>query len=242
MTEGEQSLTSGAVNASAAYSYPEDLARFVRARWTDVSAEPVALDVLPGAASLEEFFSVCYHASMLREEEHPVTFRAILAPPSMFPVDGRPPEGVERLDFAHSLPFDPDGLRRLSVAADPTRMLIGVRAETRGPRIWGLINTGTRWLRDIQGGRRAGGSLPPVPVVHVDAPAAIYAYKGNELLGKLRGGKISGARVDLFESDWLPSEFAGFRAELMQRHDFARRRAAEFGGERWATLDETLPR
>jgi len=81
-----------------------------------------------------------------------------------------------------------------------------------------------------------------VPVVHVDAPAAIYAYKGNEFLGKLRGGKISGARVDLFESKWLPSEFAGFRAELMQRHAAARGRATEFGGERWATLDATLPR
>jgi hypothetical protein len=179
---------------------------------------------------------------MLREEERPVVFRAILAEPGLFDPQGRPPEDLQRLAFPRSLTFDPREIRRLSVAADPQRTLIGVRRDgERGLRIWGLINSGTRWLRDVQGGRRAGAPLPPAPVVHVDAPGSIEAYKGHELVGKLQGGRLSGARMDLFESEWLPGQFSGFLEELVQRHKAARNRALERSGERWAPLDPTLP-
>jgi hypothetical protein len=108
-------------------------------------------------------------------------------------------------------------------------------------RIWGLINSGTRWLRDVYGGRRAGAPLPSAPVVHVNAPGSIEAYKGHELLGKLQGGRLSGARVDLFESEWLPEQFSRFLGELTERHEVARNRARELSGERWAPLEPTLP-
>jgi hypothetical protein len=203
---------------AAGYSYPGDLARFVRDRWRDVPELPGGVDPLPDAAALEGFFAACYQASMLREEERPVTFRAILAEPALFAPEGRPPEGLQRLAFPRSLPFDPRELRRLSVAADPQRTLIGVwRDGEGGLRIWGLINSGTRWLRDVQGGRRAGAPLPPTPVVHVNAPASIEAYKGHELVGKLQGGKLSGSRVDPFESEWLPGQFSRFLEELTER-------------------------
>jgi hypothetical protein len=178
---------------------------------------------LPDVAALESFFAACYQASMLREEERPVVFRAILAEPALFDPEGRPPEGLQRLAFPRSLPFDERELRRLSVVADPQRTLIGVRRDEEGGlRIWGLINSGTRWLRDVQGGRRAGAPLPPTPVVHVNAPASIEAYKGHELVGKLQGGKLSGSRVDPFESEWLPGQFSGFLEELAERHEAAR--------------------
>jgi hypothetical protein len=52
---------------------------------------PGGVDPLPGAAVLEGFFAACYQASMLREEERQVTFRAILAEPALFaPRGGRP--------------------------------------------------------------------------------------------------------------------------------------------------------
>jgi hypothetical protein len=118
------------------------------------------------------------------------------------------------------IPFDPRELRRLSVAADPQRTLIGVRRDGEvGLRIWGLINSGTRWLRDVQGGRRAGAPLPPAPVVHVSAPGSIEAYKGHELVGKLQGGRLSGSRLDPFESEWLPDQFSRLLEELVERHE-----------------------
>ena len=152
------------------------------------------------------------------------------------------PGGLQRLKFPRSLPFDPRELRRLSVAADPQRTLIGVRQDGEGGlRIWGLVNSGTRWLRDIQGGRQAGAPLPPAPVVHVDAPGSIEAYKGHKLVGKLQGGRLSGSRVDPFESEWLPGQFSGFLEELAQRHEAARNRVRELSGEVWAPLESTLP-
>jgi hypothetical protein len=242
MLEGKSS-PAGSGHAAPGYSYPEDLARFVRDRWRDVPQTPGGgVDPSPDAAALEGFFAACYQASMLREEERPVVFRAILAEPALFDPEGRPPEGLQRLEFPRSLPFDPRELRRLSVAADPQRTLIGVwRDGEGGLRIWGLINSGTRWLRDVQGGRRAGAPLPPAPVVHVNAPGSIEAYRGHELVGKLQGGKLSGSRVDLFESEWLPGQFSRFLEELTGRHEAARNRARELSGERWAPLEPSLP-
>ncbi len=238
----ENPTPAGFGHAAAGYSYPGDLARFVRDRWRDVPERPGGVDTLPDASALERFFSACYQASMLREEERPVVFRAILAEPALFAPEGRPPEGLQRLAFARPLPFDPRELRRLSVAADPQRTLIGVRQDREGSlRIWGLVNSGTRWLRDIQGGRRAGAPLPPAPVVHIDAPGSIEAYKGHELVGKLQGGRLSGSRADPFESEWLPGQFSGFLEELVQRHEAARNHARELSGETWAPLEPSLP-
>ncbi len=227
--------------AAAGYSYPGDLARFVRDRWGEVPGPAGDLDPSPDQTALEGFFAVCYQASMLREEERPVVFRAILAGPDLFDPEGRPPEGLRRLEFPRSFPFDARELRRLSVAADPRRTLIGVRQDgDRNLRIWGLVNSGTRWLRDVRGGRRAGAPLPPVPVVRVDAPGSMEAYKGQELVGKLQEGKLSGSRMDLFESRWLPAQFSRLLEELVGRHEAARSGAREEAGERWAPLEPEL--
>jgi hypothetical protein len=140
MLEGKPT-PAGSGRASTGYRYPGDLARFVWDRWGNAPEFPGGVDPLPDGAALEGFFSACYQASMLREEERPVVFRAILAEPALFDPEGRPPEGLQRLDFPRSLPFDPRELRRLSVAADPQRTLIGVRQDVEGGlRIWGLIN------------------------------------------------------------------------------------------------------
>lgn len=228
---------------AADYAYPADLARFVRDRWRDVPEPPNGIDLLPDAGTLEGFFSVCYHASLLREEERPVIFRAILAAPTLFASEGRPPDGLQRLEFSSSLPFGSRELRQLSVAADPRRTLIGVGREgDRALRIWGVINSGTRWLRDIQGGRQAAVPLPPAPVIHVDSPGSLEAYKGYELIGKLQGGRLSGVRADPFGSAWLPGQFSGLMEELMKRHEAARTRAGELSGESWARLEPTLAR
>jgi hypothetical protein len=238
----EKPTPAGSGHAAPQYSYPEDLARFVRHRWRDVPEPPGGVDPVPEAAALEGLFTACYQASMLRDEERPVVFRAILAEPALFDPEGRPPEGLQRLGFPRSIPFDPRELRRLSVVADPQRTLIGVwRDGEGGLRIWGLINSGTRWLRDVQGGRRAGAPLPPVPVVHVNAPGSIEAYKGHELVGNLQGGRLSGLRLDPFESEWLPGQFSRLLGDLVERHEAARNRAHGLSGERWAPLEPTLP-
>src|SRR5215208_2361179 len=220
MLEGKPT-PAGSGHAAPGYSYPGDLARFLRDRWRDVSGSPGGVDPLPDATALEGFFAACYQASMLREEERPVVFRAILAEPALFDPEGRPPEGLQRLEFPHPLPFDPRELRRLSVAADPQRTLIGVRQYREGGlRIWGLINSGTRWLRDVKGGRRAGAPLPPAPVIHVNAPGSIEAYRGQRAVGQAQEGKVSGPPGERREPSHehpyidLKYQFADSRARL----------------------------
>jgi hypothetical protein len=233
------STPQGDGGSHAEYAYPADLARFVRERWRDIPASRGDDLGLPDDRTLEQFFSACYQASLLREEERPVTFRAILARPELFPAEGMPPESLQRLEFAESFPFDATELRRLSVAADTQRTLIGVHPNADGDlRIWGLVNSGTRWLRDIQGGRRAAPPLPAVPVVHASAPGSIAASKGQTLVAKLDTGRISPSRANPFLSQWLPELFADFREELMARHS----RARVASGGAWAPIEPNLPR
>lgn len=112
------------------HAYPDDLARFVREHWEDSSRDAEGAkderdDSLPVAPVLEALLSTCYQASLLREEERPVTFRLIFANPDFFPEEEGPPEGLHRLEFSEPRPFDERELRRLSPAADFERSLIG---------------------------------------------------------------------------------------------------------------------
>ncbi len=128
------------------------------------------------------------------------------------------------------------------MAADPQRTLIGVwRDGEGGLQIWGLINSGTRWLRDVHGGRRAGAPLPPVPVVEVEGPGRLQVRKGSVSVAELEGGRLSDSYTNVFASRWLPELFAPIRAELVELHEEARREAAA-AGEPWAPLDPDLAR
>jgi len=182
---------------------------------------------LPEASVLEGALSACYQASLLREEELPVIFRLALCGPEAVPAEGGPPNGLQRLEFPEPRPFDAQELRRLSPATDFPRSIVGAGHDgKRGLRIWGLVHTGPRWLRDRRGGRVTSAPLPPLPIVHVTGPGRLEVRKGSEIVGKLENGELSDASMDVFESEWLPAGFATARAELMELHWAARGRAS----------------
>lgn len=240
------------------WAYPGDLARFVAEHWQETPVDPGSLAAPgqtgfiggsgdpatppPDAAALEELLSACYQASMLREEERPVTFRAVLAEPGLFSPRGGPPEDHQRLEFPEPRSFSPRELRRLSVSAAYHRSLIGVKRDGDGLRIWGLVHTGTRWLRNVQGGRGVAAPLPPEPIVKVQGPGRLEVYRGQELVGRLEGGVLSGFRRDIFDSSWLPAMFRQYLEEIAGLHQHASDRAREASGERWAPLDRDLSR
>jgi hypothetical protein len=232
---------------SRKHAYPDDLASFVREHWEDSSrdeggAKDERDDSLPAAPVLEALLSTSYQASLLREEERSVTFRLILADPDLFPEEEGPPEGLHRLVFSEPRPFDERELRRLSPAADFERSLIGASSDGEGGiRIWGIVHSGPRWLRSVQGGREPSAPLPPMPVVEVEGPGRLQVRKGSVSVAELEGGRLSDSYTDVFASRWLPELFAPVRAELVELHEEARREAAA-AGEPWAPLDPDLPR
>jgi hypothetical protein len=221
-------------------AYPHHLASFVRERWDE--AVP-ASDPLPDPEVLETLVSACYQASLLREEERSVTFRLILCDPDRLPTGEGPPNGLHRLEFPESRPFDVQELRRLSPAANYYRSLIGVGWDKeQGLRIWGLVHSGPRWLRADQGGRDVPPSLPPVLIIRAFGPGRIAADCGSVVVGKLDAGELSDATMNVYDSRWLPNTYAGVRAELAAIHSQAREWAREKDGEVWAPLDNDITR
>ncbi|MGH3090082.1 MAG: putative sensor domain DACNV-containing protein [Rubrobacteraceae bacterium] len=213
-----------------AHSYPRDLADFVRGAWRDSRSAPD----LP---TLRRVFSVCYQASLMREEERPIIFRMILGGPELFPPNEGPPSGLHRLEFSRPRPFHEDETRRLSPAADFYRAMLGVSPGEDGKlRIWGMVYSGPRWVQRTQGGRSEAPPMPPAPVVHVTEPGTVEVYRGSEFLAKLDGGRLLGAQMDVFASKWMLDDFEEVVDEISALHIVARSRARE----PWAPLDADL--
>jgi hypothetical protein len=195
------------------HAYPTQLASFVRSRWGDEKG-------LPSERDLEVMLSTAYQASLLRDEDRPVTFRLVVAPPEIFPEDGGPPTGLHPLEFEAPRAFDEHELRRLSQAAKYYRALIGVSlADGDGLRIWGMVQTGPRWLPSARAGQIAAPKLPDgVLIVRVAAPGRVEVAKGSVTVAEMRGGVVTEPGADTFESRWLPARFADIREEIVALH------------------------
>lgn len=229
------------------HAYPRHLAAFVSERWAEVAPRRVRDGArgssghlaLPEEAVLLRFVSVCYQASLMREEERQVTFRVILINPEDLPEESGPPAGLHRLVFAEPRPFDEDELRRLSPAADYHRSLIGVKVDEDGQMsVWGIVQSGPRWILRTQGGRDLSPPLPGVPVLHVSGPGRVEFRRGSRYVAKLEGGELYGRPVDVFTSKWLIESFAPVRAEVAELHAKSRGESEES----WAPLDPDLTR
>ena len=89
----------------ALHKYHLDLADYIRRCWPideqEVGSATSATGVLPADPFFENLLSICYQASMLREEEHPVRLRLILAGPEQFSAQEFPPMGLHRQIFTH---------------------------------------------------------------------------------------------------------------------------------------------
>jgi hypothetical protein len=165
---------------------------------------------------------VTFHASLLREEDRPVRFRLFLGDPERLVGQLGPPTGLHRLRFEAPRAFNEHELRRLSQAAKYHRALVGVRRKGQQFEIWGIVQSGPRWLQSARGGR----DLPsPVPtdavVVRADGPGHIALVVGDVVLAELRGGHLSGGAINVFESRWLGERFSESRLELVREHEAA---------------------
>jgi hypothetical protein len=218
-----------------AHAYPPDLAARTEERWQGLPPGPA----LPPRAVLEEILSTAFQASLLRDEERPVTIRLLLAAPEELPVSGGPPGGLLRLAFDHPRRFTVDELRRLSPAARYHRALVGVCIGAEGEiEIWGIAQSGPRWLQSTEGGRAAAAPLPDLLVVRVTGPGRIFVARGSVTVAGLYGGRLSDGAMDVFESRWLPARFAPMRQEVTDLH----REAARAATHPWGRVDPDVSR
>jgi hypothetical protein len=175
------------------------------------------LDVLSDEA-LEDLVSTAYQASLLRDEERPVTFRLLLREPDALPPYGGPPTGFHPLRFDEPRPFDEEELRRLAPAAKLQRSLIGVRVHHGGLQIWGLVHSGPGWLRTQQGGRTVEHQSTDALVLTVSGPGRLHAALGDQGVGTIVGGRLVSKQIDVFESQWLRDAFRSVRGEIEALH------------------------
>jgi hypothetical protein len=224
------------------HAYPQELVSFLLARWDEPRAPAEdesggaqgPAEPLPERSMLEQLISVCYQASLMREEERPVNFRLIVREPEHFAEDEGPPDGLHRLIFTVPRPFNEFELQRLSPAADFYRSLIGVRIDpVEGPQMWGLVHSGSRWMQSFFGGRKSVAPLPPSLVIYVTGPGRIGVGRGAVMIASLNSGQINCPSLDIFTTAWLPESFADFRAELLALHEASRTRAKT----PWALLE-----
>lgn len=216
----------------SAHAYAYDLARTVEQRWGEAPG-------LPKPQLLEQLLSVCYQASLLRDEGRPVTFRIALADPDLFPASGGPPTGLHRLLFEVTRPFDEHELRRLTPAAGFHRWLVGVRLDERNElETWGLVHSGPRWLQEVRGGRRSRQAIPRVLMVAVMGPGRLIVSRGADTIAALTGGTLSDAASDVFAAPWLTPLFERLNLAANREHGLSLERA--FGPD--ASIDHAFGR
>jgi sensor domain DACNV-containing protein len=191
-------------------SYPNELAERVRETWP--------ADGYPLPKHLVTILDVAYHASFLRDEERPVTGRILVLPASELLLDTGPPASLLPLRFGTPRRFEEDELRRLSPAAPAHRALVAVDESGDELGIWGLVQSGPRWLQAAQGGRAKEPSMPPCLVVRIVRPGHLLIGCGNRVVAELRGGRLSDFTLDVFQSRWLPSVFREARAAMANEH------------------------
>jgi hypothetical protein len=207
------------------HAYVADLAEYTHARWRELdSADPGGCRIhrgrLPDLTVLEHMFSVVFQASLLRDEDRPVRFRLLLGEPEHLDASLGPPNGLHRLRFREPRPFDEQEIRRLSQAAKYHRALLGVRIADAGFEIWGLVQSGPRWLQSARGGRDLPSPFPKgAVVVRAEGPGHIAVAVGEVTLAELRAGRLSGGAINVFRSRWLRERFTAARTEFLREHE-----------------------
>jgi len=174
----------------------------------------------PGAPTREQLREICdtlYSASLLKEEGRAVRARVIIAPPDAFSSSEGPPDGVHAIPFTVTHALTANELKRLSPAASFFHSVVAIWPDAkRGIRIWGVLNTGPRWLNIVAGGRKPAGAEIHHPIIHVRDPGWLLFYQGYGLVAEWRGREFHGPRMDVFQSGLITDRFARHRRGLVE--------------------------
>lgn len=202
-----------------AHAYPDELTAFVIARLEELKPPSLAGLSLPDDEdTIRSVLSVAFQTSLLRDEDRPITFRLVVAPPEAFDAEGGPPDRPHRLCFDALRPFTVNELRKLAPAVKYQRSILAVYPVEGELRVWGILHTGPRWLHVVQGGRGYGPVLVSALVVMVSGPGDLLVGVDRIAVARLRAGELSVPMVDVLTSSWLPAMFASIRNEVAEEY------------------------
>jgi len=205
--------------------YPSEIADLIQEKWDSFPLNQertpeTAVSALPTKAALDNLISTCYQVSMMQEEGTAFILRIILADSKFFPADEGPPKGFLRLLFSTPRPLNEYALRNLSPAVDYERSLIGIELHPeKGFQIWGVINSGIRWLQEYRGGSRKINLLPECLVLLLSGPGRLTICKGDRIIATLSGGKLLDSTANPFRSVWIQRFFEPQHVALMESHE-----------------------
>jgi hypothetical protein len=107
--------------------------------------------------------------------------------------------------------FRAQEIRRLSPCATFYRSLIGVRWDPEeGFWIWGILNSGTRWVARNDGGRLQGPAVPNRLIINVRGPGNLIISRGDRLIATLLNGRLEGHGFAIYEARWLQKSQEAF--------------------------------
>ncbi|HEY5791934.1 MAG TPA: hypothetical protein VIS74_01470 [Chthoniobacterales bacterium] len=175
-------------------------------------------EAMEGAMTAEDIQKLCdllYTASLLKEEGRVVRARIMIAPPEAFASPEGPPDGIHAIRFTLPHELTAHEIKRLSPAASFFHSVIAIWPERGRFRIWGILNTGPRWLNLVAGGRKPLGQDFTHPVIHVRDPGWLLFYRGYRLMAEWRGRELHGPRLDVFQARLFVDRFRDLRRELV---------------------------
>lgn len=185
----------------SSHTYPRELAEKIIVEWPEVTNP---LDDLPPMEALVSLLGEAFQASLLREEGRPIRCRLVLIDPSELSEAEGPPTGMQVLRLQDERKMSAQEIRRLSPCATFYRSLIGVRWDPeKGFWIWGILNSGTRWVARIDGGRLQSSAAPDSLIINVSGPGNLIISRGDSLIGTLLNGRLEGHGFDIYEARWL---------------------------------------
>ena len=205
----------------SSHTYPRELAEKIISEWPEVTNP---LDDLPPKEALIFLLSEAFQASLLREESRPIRCRLVLINPSELSEAEGPPTGMQVLQLQDERKLSAQEIRRISPCATFYRSLIGVRWDSKeGFWIWAILNSGTRWVARIDGGRLQSPAAPNRLIINVSGPGNLIISCGDSLIATLLNGRLEGHGFDIYEARWLQKSQEDFEQwairECFEDHD-----------------------
>ncbi|MBV8101609.1 MAG: DNA integrity scanning protein DisA nucleotide-binding domain protein [Verrucomicrobia bacterium] len=205
----------------SSHTYPRELAERIISEWSEVTNP---LDGLPPKEALVSLLSEAFQASLLREESRPIKCRLVLINPCELREAEGPPTGMQVLQLQDERKLRAQEIRRLSPCATFYRSLIAVRWDSeKGFWIWAILNSGTRWVARIDGGRLQSSAAPNRLIINISGPGNLIISRGDKVISTLLYGKLEDHGFDIYEAGWLQKSQEAFAhwaiGESFKDHD-----------------------